>query len=50
MNQNGVITDDDNSVQFLIIYVPRQQLQGQLQTQQSADTGNELKESAGGKS
>jgi hypothetical protein len=26
--------DDDNSVQFFIIYVPSQQLQGQLQTAQ----------------
>jgi hypothetical protein len=30
--------DDDNSIQFFIIYVPSQQLQGQLQTQHSADT------------
>jgi hypothetical protein len=30
----------NNSVQFFIIYVPSQQLQGQLQTQHSVDTGN----------
>jgi hypothetical protein len=28
-----------NSIQFFIIYVPSQQLQGQLQTQHSVDTG-----------
>jgi hypothetical protein len=27
-----------NSIQFFIIYVPSQQLQGQLQTQHSVDT------------
>jgi hypothetical protein len=27
-------------MQFFIIYVPSQQLQGQLQTQHSVDTGN----------
>jgi cell division protein FtsL len=27
-------------IQFFIIYVPSQQLQGQLQTQHSVDTGN----------
>jgi hypothetical protein len=31
--------DEDNSVQFFI-YVPSQQLQGQLQTQHNADTSN----------
>jgi hypothetical protein len=30
--------DDDNSIQFFIIYVPSQQLQGQLQTQHSVGT------------
>jgi protein involved in sex pheromone biosynthesis len=35
--QNNVY---NNSVQFFIIYVPSQQLQGQLQTQHSVDTGN----------
>jgi hypothetical protein len=35
-NSNG------NSVQFFIIYVPSQQLQGQLQTQHSVDTSNYL--------
>jgi hypothetical protein len=29
-----------NSIQFFIIYVPSQQLQGQLETQHSVDTGN----------
>jgi hypothetical protein len=29
-----------NSVQIFITYVRRQQLQGQLQTQHSVDTGN----------
>jgi hypothetical protein len=29
-----------NSIQFFIIYVPSQQLQGHLQTQQSVDTSN----------
>jgi hypothetical protein len=29
-----------NSIQIFIIYVPSQQLQGQLQTQHSVDTGN----------
>jgi hypothetical protein len=31
---------NNNSIQFFIIYVPSQQLQGQLQTQQSVDTSN----------
>jgi hypothetical protein len=31
--------NDDNAVQFFIIYVPSQQLQEQLQTQHSVDTG-----------
>jgi hypothetical protein len=30
----------NNSIQFFIIYVPSQQLQGQLQTQHSVDTSN----------
>jgi hypothetical protein len=29
-------------VQFFIIYVPSQQPQGQLQTQHSVDTGNDI--------
>jgi hypothetical protein len=29
-----------NSIQFFIIYVPSQHLQGQLQTQHSVDTSN----------
>jgi cell division protein FtsL len=32
------------SVQFFIIYVPSQQLQGQLQTQHTVDTGNYIKD------
>jgi hypothetical protein len=32
--------NNNNSIQFFIIYVPSQQLQGQLQTQHSVDTGN----------
>jgi hypothetical protein len=34
----------ENSIQFFIINVPSQQLQGQLQTQHSVDTGNSIKE------
>jgi hypothetical protein len=30
----------NNSIQFFIIYVPSQQLQGQLQTHHSVDTNN----------
>jgi hypothetical protein len=42
---------DFNSTHFnFFIYVRNQQLQGQLQSQHSADTGNVLQESAGGKS
>jgi hypothetical protein len=37
--------DNNNSpVQFLFIYVPSQQLQGQLQTQHSVDTSNYIME------
>jgi hypothetical protein len=32
----------DSILQFFIIYVPSQQLQGQLQTQHSVDTSNYL--------
>jgi hypothetical protein len=32
--------NNNNSIQFFIIYVPSQQLQGQLQTQHSVDTSN----------
>jgi hypothetical protein len=35
--------DDDNSIQFCIINVPSQQLQGQLQTQHTVDIGNSIK-------
>jgi hypothetical protein len=31
-------------IQFFIIYVPSQQLQGQLQTRRSVDTGNYIKD------
>jgi hypothetical protein len=31
---------NNNSIQFFIIYVPSQQLQGQLQIQHSVDTDN----------
>jgi hypothetical protein len=37
---NGQLYNNNNSIQFFIIYVPSQQLQGQLQTQHSVDTGN----------
>jgi hypothetical protein len=33
-----VIRSKNNSIQFFIICVPSQQLQGQLQTQHSVDT------------
>jgi hypothetical protein len=33
-----------NSIQFFIIYVPSQQLQGQLQTQHNVDTGDYIME------
>jgi hypothetical protein len=36
----NVLFNNDNSIQFFIIYVPSQQLQGQLQTQHSVDTSN----------
>jgi hypothetical protein len=36
MNNNN----NNNSIQFFIIYVPSQQLQGQLQAQHSVGTGN----------
>jgi hypothetical protein len=32
----------NNSIQFFIIYLPSQQMQGQLQTQHSVDTGNHI--------
>jgi hypothetical protein len=33
----------NHSIQFFIIYVPSKQLQGQLQTQHSVDTGSYIK-------
>jgi hypothetical protein len=33
-----------NIIQFLIIYVPSQQLQRQLQTRHGVDTGNHIKD------
>jgi hypothetical protein len=47
---NKIIIIQFNLIQYFIIYVPSQQLQGQLQTRYSVDTGNELQESTGGKS
>jgi hypothetical protein len=38
MKNNNI--DNNDSVQFYIIYVPSQQLQGQLQKQHSVDTSN----------
>jgi hypothetical protein len=35
-----IIITELNSTQFFFIYAPNQQLQGQLQTQHSADTSN----------
>jgi hypothetical protein len=35
-----VNNNNNDSIQFFIIYVTSQQLQGQLQTQHSVDTGN----------
>jgi hypothetical protein len=32
--------NNNNSIQFFVIYVPSQQLQGRLQTQHSVDTSN----------
>jgi hypothetical protein len=40
----GQFYDYNNSIQFFIIYVPSQQLQGQLQTQHSVDIGNYIME------
>jgi hypothetical protein len=40
--------NNNNSIQLFIIYVPSHQLQGQLQTQHSVITDNELE--TGGKS
>jgi hypothetical protein len=39
-NNNNNNNNNNNSVKLFIIYVPSQQLQGQLQTQHSVDTGN----------
>jgi hypothetical protein len=36
--------DDDKSVQFLITYVPRPRLEGQLQKQHSVDNNNYIME------
>jgi uncharacterized protein YlbG (UPF0298 family) len=41
---NKMIVIQLNSVQFFIIYVPSQQLQGQLHTQHSVGTGNCIKD------
>jgi cytochrome c-type biogenesis protein CcmE len=37
-----IIIQFNSSIQFFIIYVPRQQLQGQLQTQHSVGTNNNI--------
>jgi hypothetical protein len=34
------VNNNNNSIRFFIIYVPSQQLQGQLRTQRSVDTDN----------
>jgi hypothetical protein len=36
--------NNNNAIQLFIIYLPSQQLQSQLQTQHSVDTGNYIKE------
>jgi hypothetical protein len=38
------VDDDNNTVQFFIICVTSQQQQGQLQTQNSVDAGNYIKD------
>jgi hypothetical protein len=42
LNQLCYRVSHNNSIQFFIIYVPSQQLQGQLQTQHSVDKGNHI--------
>jgi hypothetical protein len=37
-----ILYNNNNSIQFFIIYVPSQQLQGQLQTQHSVGTNNNI--------
>jgi hypothetical protein len=37
---NNNNNNNNNSIKFYIIYLPSQQLQGQLQTQHRVDTGN----------
>jgi hypothetical protein len=45
MHNKGLYShNNDNSIQFFIIYVLSLQLQGQLQTQNSADTGNYIRD------
>jgi hypothetical protein len=36
--------NNNYSIQFIVIYVPSQQVQGQLQTQHNVDTGNFIME------
>jgi hypothetical protein len=59
-HNNNNNNNNNNSIKFFIIYVPSEQLQGQLQTQHSVDTVNyimdtqykakdKLQEIAGGK-
>jgi hypothetical protein len=42
-NKYNIYTNDDDSIQFFIIYMPSQQLQGQVQTQHSVDKQIQLK-------
>jgi hypothetical protein len=44
MFKAGIAIRNNNNNNNSIIYVPRQQLQGQLQTQHSVDTGNYIME------
>jgi hypothetical protein len=37
---SGISYNNNNSIQFFIIYVPSEQPKGQLQTQHSLNTGN----------
>jgi hypothetical protein len=41
---NSISNNNNNSIQFFIIYVPSQQLQGQLRTQHSVDKSSYIKE------
>jgi hypothetical protein len=43
--RQALVEENNNSIQFFIIYVPSQQPNGQLQTQHSLDAGNYIIES-----